>query len=128
MPFINESLDNVQEKKPAPEGEYDLKIVKATETESKKGRPMIKILLEFDDGTDAPPFMHYLLAWTDDDDDDAINNRKLDIKRFCHMFDVAEDFDAADLTGQTTRRAMVKQEVGDDDVVRNRLVLTRLKD
>lgn len=129
MAFIKESLDDVVERKPAPDGEYDLKILKAEEKESKKGRDMVQLLIGFDDGTDAPPFNHFLLSWTDDDDDAQVQMRKLEIKRFCAAFDVSEDFDATDLPGLTARKIFVKQDEPDDQgIVRNRMVLPRLKD
>lgn len=128
MAFIKENLDDVQEGKPAPEGEYDLRIVKAEATESKKGRDMVKLVIAFDDGTDALPFAHYLMAWDDSDGEDQIKMRKLEIKRFCAAFDAPEDFDAEDLVGKTAQRVMVMQEVGQDDVTRNRMRLPRLKD
>jgi hypothetical protein len=102
--------------------------LKADEKESKKGRDMVQLLIGFDDGTDAPPFNHFLLSWADDDDDQQIEMRKIEIKRFCTAFNVSEDFDASDLPGATARGIRVVQEVGDDDVNRNRMILPRLKD
>lgn len=128
MAFIKESLDDVVEPKPAAEGEYDLKILKAEEKESKKGRDMVQMLIGFDDGTDAPPFPFFLLGWSDSDDEDQIRMRKLEAKRFCAAFNVPEDFEATDLIGEVARRIFVKQEVGDDGITRNRMVLPRLKD
>lgn len=127
MAFIKESLDDVVEAKPAPEGEYELRILKATEGESKKGNPMVTVLIGFADGTDAPPFGHWLLGWDDSTDSEQKLNRQREIKRFCAVFDVSTDFDAADLKGETGS-CFVSQEEGDDDVVRNRLKLPRLKD
>jgi hypothetical protein len=127
MPFIKESLDDVGEAKPAPEGEYDLRILKATEGESKKGHPMITCLIGFADGTDAPPFGHWILGWTDELEDEEILRRKREVKRFCSVFDISEDFDVEDLKGETGN-CFVSVEEGDDNVVRNRLKLPRLKD
>lgn len=127
MPFIKESLNDVTEARPAPEAEYDLRIMKATEGESKKGQPMITILIGFADGTDAPPIMHWLLGWDHTLEDEEILRRKREFKRFCAVFNVAEDFDAADLPGETGT-CFVGIEEGDDGVMRNRLKLPRLKD
>ncbi len=127
MPFIKESLSDVQEARPAPEGEYDLRILKATQGESKKGNDMITCLIGFADGTDAPPFGHWLLGWDSKTDDEEVMRRKREIKRFCAVFDIPEDFDAEDLKGETGRCFVVLDE-GDDEVIRNRLKLPRLKD
>lgn len=127
MPFITESLDDVYEPKAAPEGEYDLRIHKAVQGETKKGQPMVTATIVFDDGTDAPPFSEYLLGWDGDTPDEQIRMRKLHIKRFCAAFDVDEDFEAADLHGKTAR-IFVAQEAGQDEVVRNKLRLPRLQD
>lgn len=128
MAFIKESLADVREPKAADEGEYDLRIVKADGKPSKKGQPMCTVMIIIDNpGVDAPPFYEYLMGWNDDTPEDQIRMRKLTIKRFCVAFDVQEDFDVSDLPGRTAR-ANVKQEVGDDQVVRNRLVLPRIKD
>jgi hypothetical protein len=127
MPFIKESLADVRERRAAPEGEYDLRIMKATDAPSKKGTDMITVQIGFADGTDAPPFYEYLMGWDSDTPDDQISMRKLTIKRFCAVFDVSEDFDAEDLVGETGN-CMVTQEEGQDGMVRNRLKLPRLKD
>lgn len=128
MPFIRESLDDVTEAKAASEGEYDLRILKAKQKESKKGNDMIELLIAFDDGTDAQPFFHYLLGWDSDTPEDQVLNRKREIKRFCAAFDAPEDFEASDLAGCTAGKIFVKQEESDDGVVRNRMVLPRIKD
>lgn len=128
MPFITEPLDDVHEQTPAPEAEYDLRIVKAEEKESQKGIPMVVLTFVFEDkSVEAPPFNHWLLGWTADTDEDQIRMRKLEIKRFCVAFDLSEDFDAADCIGQTAT-LFVAQDVGDDDVVRNRVRFPRLKE
>ena len=128
MAFIKEAMTDVNEPKAAPEGEYDLRIVKAKEQDAKSGRAMVvaTIVIETPEA-DAPPFMHYLLAPHETDDEDQVRNRLLEVKRFCALFDVPEDFDAPDLVGKTAV-GYLKQETGDDGVVRNRLVPPRLRD
>jgi len=127
MPFIRESLDDVHEPKAAPEGEYDLRIQKATQSENSKGDDMITAWIAFDDGTDAPMFAHYILSWNSDMEKQQIERRRLDFKRFCACFDVPEDFEVADLSGAVAH-AYLTQEVGNDDIIRNRLRLPRLKE
>jgi hypothetical protein len=128
MGFIKDDLTAVNEPKPASEGTYDLKIIKAAEKESKKGRDMIQLLIGFDDGTNAPPFNHFLMNPTDDDDENQRELRLLELKRFCSAFDTSEDFDASDLPGCSAHGIFVIQEEGDDGIIRNRMKLPRLKE
>jgi hypothetical protein len=127
--FINESLDDIKEAAPAPEGEYDLRITKANRKESKKGTDMIECVIVFEDGdVDAPPIFHYLLSWDENTSEEEIIRRKRGIKRFCAVFDVdPSDFDETDLKGQTGTCPVVQEE-GDDGEVRNRLKLPRIKE
>ena len=128
MPFITHAMSDVREPEAAAEDEYDLRIAKAINKPSKKGRDMITVTIVFADGTDAPPFYHYMLAPSDDDTEDMVRMRLLEIKRFCAVFDLdPENFDEQDMPGQTGR-CYVVQEAGDDNVVRNKLKLPRLKD
>jgi hypothetical protein len=128
MPFIKESLDDVTEAHPAPEGEYDLRILKATDGETKKGQPMVSVLIGFADGTDAPPFGHWVLGWNGLEDDEEILRRKRDFKRFCSVFNVPEDFEVEDLKGEVGTCFVGQEESDQDNVVRNRLKLPRLKE
>lgn len=128
MPFIDDSLDDVTETKPAPEAEYDLRIVKAEERNAKSGVKMIEVFIQIEDPSiEAFPIRHYLLGWDSDTPADQVKMRKLEIKRFCACFNVAEDFDADDLPGHTGR-SLVTQQAGDNNMIYNRLVLPRLSD
>ena len=128
MPFISEPLDDIHEPKAAPEDEYDLRIVKADQRDSKAGNDMIALTLVFDDpSVDAPPFNHFLIN-PEGADEDKKRMWSLEIKRFCAAFDVAEDFEAEDLVGEVGRGIFVTQEEGDDGVIRNRMRLPRLKE
>jgi hypothetical protein len=127
MPFIKEALDDVTESKPAPEGEYDLRILKAIDKPSKSGTEMITLMLGFEGDVDAPPFYHYLMNWDADTPAEQISMRKLEIKRFCVVFDVSEDFDVSDLEG-LTGTCFVGQEEGNDGVIRNRAKFPKLRD
>lgn len=129
MPFVSHAMNDVREPEAAPEDQYDLRIVKAERKTSKKGRDMIVATMVIQDSSvDAPPFQLYLLAPGPDDDDNQVRMRLLEIKRFCSVFDLdPENFDEQDLVGQTGS-CFVTQETGEDNVVRNRLRLPRLKD
>ncbi len=128
MPFIDEDLGDVREQEPAPEGEYDLRIVRAQEKEAKSGREMVQVILAFDDGTDAAAFSHFLMKWTDDDDEEQVLNRKREIKRFCAAFGIDTSFEVEELAGLTAKQIHVIQEEGDDNIVRNKIRLPRLRE
>lgn len=129
MPFIKDDLEQVQESKPVPEGEYDLTIKKAEEKDSKKGNPMIEVVITIDDPDypNATPIFHYLNHPEGAKDDQTAQLFMLDIKRFCHCFDVPYDFEAGDLPG-SKGTCFVKQVEGDDDQIRNELRLPRVND
>jgi hypothetical protein len=128
MGFISEPLDDVREAQVAPEGEYDLRIRKATQKESKKGTDMVEVMLVFEDkDVDAPPIFHYVLSWDSSTPDEQVASRKREIKRFQAVFDLEDGWEVDDLVGQTGT-CMVTQDEGDDNVVRNRLKLPRIKE
>lgn len=127
MPFISDSLDDIKEAHAAPEGEYELRITKAEEKPSKKGKAMAVIQFAFaDTSVEAPRFMHYILA-PDGEDEAQDNNRKREWKRLCQACGVDTNVELEDLVGETLT-TMVLQETGDDNVVRNRARLPYLKD
>lgn len=130
MPFITLPIADVKEPKAVAEGEYELRIIDAEDTESKKGNPMTVVKIALEQHPDAYPIRHYITYPSDDTPPDQINMRVLDIKRFLTCFGVAFEgngFNTEDLVGQTGR-CMVTQEDGDDGNVYNRLRLPRLKE
>jgi hypothetical protein len=127
MGFISESLDEIVEAKAAPEGEYDLRITKAEEKPSKKGKNMAVIQFAFVDASvDAPRFNHYILQ-PDGNDEEQDTSRKREWKRLCTACGVSTDVDVVDLIGEELN-SMVMQETGDDNVVRNKVRLPYIKD
>jgi len=128
MPFIDESLDDVGEAKPAPEGEYDLRIVKAEETTSKNGNAMAEVIIVFEDPSiDALPIRHYMTKWDHDTPSDQVRMRKLEFKRFFTCFNIDPDGEVVDWVGNTGR-SLVIQEEGQDGNTYNRLRLPKLRD
>lgn len=129
MGFISVPLDDVQESKPAPEGEYTLKILKAVSGKSKAGTKMATITIGFNDpeAGDAPPFMHWLRDPGDIEDDSQRQMAAIEAKRFAQVFDLQDDWEVDDLPGEEGT-CMVMQEEGDDRITRNRLRLPRLKE
>lgn len=127
MGFISDSLDDVEEAKAAPEGEYSLRIVSADDKFSKGGNRMIEARIAIEDSSvQAPLIRHFIMGWDDDTPDEQKRMRKLEIKRFCECFNISHDFEASDLPGQTGR-SFVAQEEGQDGNIYNRLRLPRLK-
>jgi hypothetical protein len=132
MSFINLDLTGVKEGEIVPEGEYDLRIVKVEDGESRKGNQMTTVTIRIE-GTDVPnpaPVQHYITYPTPDLPDNQKYMRLLDIKRFLTLFEVPFDkagFDSEELLGQTAR-GMLTQEEGNDGIIRNRLRLPRLRE
>lgn len=133
MPFVKLALDDTKEPETVPEGVYDLRIVKAQDTESKKGNPMTVITIRIEDAgiKNAAPVIHYMTYPDADLPDDQKNFRLLDIKRFLAVFGIPFDphgFDTDALQGATAQKVMLVQEEGEDNVHRNKLRLPRLKE
>lgn len=129
MGFISQPLDDVREAEPAPEGEYELKIIKAVDGKSKKGVKMATITIAFEDpdAGDAPPFQVWIRDPGDIEDEDDKRRAAIEAKRFQAVFDLADDWDVDDLAGETGT-CYVTQETGDDGVTRNRLRMPRIKE
>lgn len=132
MAFIKQDLGDVRESQPVPEGEYDLRIIKADRVESKKGNMMTKVLIRIDDPDypNASPISHFLVDITKDTPEDQAQMRKLDQKRFLVAFDVPHDdngYDSDDLPGAEARMLLTRDE-NDDGMVFNRLRLPRLQE
>jgi len=132
MPFINVALDDAKEQEPVPEGEYDLRIVKAEDGESKAGNAMTTVYIKIEDSAypNAALCRHWLTYPDRDTPADQRQMRLLDIKRFLTAFGIAQEskgFNSDDLLGATAR-CMLSQEEADDGNVYNRLRLPRLKE
>ena len=131
MGFISANLNNVNEPQIVAEGEYDLRIIKKEDTQSKKGNPMTVCYIRIEDAPVSNPqvVIHYLTPPTSDTPAEQREMRLLDIKRFVTLFGVAYSdagFDTDDLLGATARGHLIQEE-GDDKVIRNRVKLPRLK-
>jgi hypothetical protein len=133
MGFINVALDDAKEAEVVPEGEYDLRIIKAEDGESKKGNPMTSILIKIEDAPipNAAPVRHWLTYPDNKTPADQRNMRLLDIKRFLTLFGVpitADGFDSEDLVGATARAYLTQEEGDNNGEVYNRIKLPRLKE
>lgn len=129
MSFVKIDLSKAKEPQIVPEGEYDLRIVKVTDGETKKGDPMTTLVIRIEDAEfpNPAPVMHYITYPNGGQYDDM---RALEIKRLLTLFDVGFDgggFDSNELLSKTAR-CLLTQEEGDDSVVRNRMRLPRIKE
>lgn len=132
MGFVKAALDDVAEPEVVAEGEYDLRIVKSEDKESRAGNPMTEIFIRIEDAGSKNPALvaHYLNHVTPETPKDQQQMRLLETKRFLQVFGVAhtpEGFDTDDLQGATGRCLLIQEE-GKDGVTRNRMKLPRLKE
>ena len=129
MPRINVELQDAAELEIAPEGEYDLRIVKAEDGESKKGNEMTTLTLAFEGHPEWQPLKHWVLYPSADMEKNQRAMRVVEIKRLLVCFNVEHDeagFDSDGLVGQVGR-SLVIQEEADDGNTYNRLKLPRLR-
>lgn len=129
MSFVKINLKDAKEPEIVPEGEYDLRIVKVMDSETKKKDPMtvLTIKIETTEVPNPAPVQHFITYPNGGQWDDM---RQLEIKRLLTLFGVRFDeagFDTEELLGATAR-CLLTQDEGDDGVVRNRLKLPRLKE
>lgn len=128
MPFIKMGLKDAKEAEHVPEGEYDLRIVKAEDKKSKAGNPMTAVTIRIEDPNypNAQLLNHFLNYPTGDAVADPLRLR--DIARFLTLFEVAyqdDGFNSEDLVGQTAR-GLLTIEDGDNGQKFNRLNPPRL--
>jgi hypothetical protein len=130
MSFVKINLNGVKEPEIAPEGEYDLRIVKVKDDETSKGEPMTTLTIRIEDPEvkNPAPFQHFITYPNGGEYDEM---RGLEIKRLLNLFDVGFDeggFDSDELLGKTARCLVIQEESKKDGVVRNRMKLPRLKE
>lgn len=132
MARIALNVTDAVESEIVPEGEYDLRIVRAVDGPSKDGtRTNIKvtIAIESADHPNAQPITHYLSTPKDDDADNTVNFMKLNIARFCQAFGIDYDddgFDTDDFEGKTATLPVRIEETQNKNKI-NTLVLPRLE-
>jgi len=132
MPIIKAAeLGEDLEDQPVPEGQYDLRVARATYKLSEgKGIPMNVLTFVIEGEPGAAPFMHWVLFPKEDDVRDVTRQRLRDIKRFFTVFGIPlDDYDPENDFEQlmgATGNCRVSVETGDDNVERNRLRLPRV--
>lgn len=135
MGKINVPFGDVSEEKVAPEGTYDLRVIrKEWVTSRNSGRPMLSayIAIESDDGEAYTPFGHWCVLPTDEDWQEDRRKAEMfvrNLRRFLSVFGVEwtpDGFDDEELDG-ATGRCLVTIEEDDEGVLRNRLRLPRVQ-
>ena len=119
MPLIEADFTQDYEDKPAPEGRYDLRVIKATDKVSKNGNDMVELMLgiEGPDGDGCAPIFHYLVLPNGDTDEKVRRMFMQNVTRFLAAFDVPHDkkgFNTEDMMGCTAKDVAVIQEERDD--------------
>lgn len=132
MPFISVPIDDAKEMEAVPEGEYDLRIIKAEDGESKKGNPMTTVMLRIENaGIPNPaPVRHWITHVTADTPEDQKAMRLLDTARFLQCFGIPHEshgFNSDDLEGATGTCMLTQEENEENGEVYNRLRLPRLR-
>ena len=134
MAFIKVALD-AQEPSVAPDGEYDLRVIRVEEKKSGPnakipGEPYLSVMIGVEEpGVDYLPVWHTMMIPTKNTDPDNVPRYKLGIQRFLSCFNIkgdADGFDTDDFPGATGRANLVQSE-GQDGEPRNELRLPRLE-
>ncbi len=134
MAFVKVALD-AQEPSVAPDGEYDLRIVKCDEKKTGPnskipGEPMLAVMIVIEEpGAEYLPIWHNLMIPTKNTAEDNVQRYKLGIQRFLSTFGIAGDadgFDTDDMVGATGRCNVVQTEDERNGEPRNELRLPRL--
>lgn len=136
MAFVKVALD-AQEPEVAPDGEYDLRVVKCEEKKTGPqskipGEPMLTAMIIIEEpGVEYLPIWHNLMIPTKNTVEENVVRYKLNIQRFLHTFGIAGDadgFDTDDFAGATGRSPVVQTEDERSGEPRNELRLPRLSE
>lgn len=116
MALINVPLgDDIKDSPPAPEGEYDLKVLKVDSRRNKDDtRDMIVVTLQIESDEDYALLSEYLSIPHDEDDAKSSKLMSLRIKKFLTAFGIEfsdDGFDPEDLEGAEARLPLRKREL-----------------
>ncbi len=106
MSFIDipaSRVEEAQEPKAVPEGEYELSVLRAEVKDTRTGGKMISLAFKIEGEPLAQVVPDWLHLPDDNDDPNAENRKLLRIKQFCQAFDYdyANGIDTDELVGQT---------------------------
>lgn len=111
--FIDLGLDDAQELKSVPAGEYQVRVVEATIGHSEKtGGDYLKLRLELPGETLSKDLNHFMMFPTPQDDPKKANNRKLAIRNAIQAcgIDSSKGFNPQDLVGCTAWAILREEE------------------
>lgn len=125
MPFIEAEMDADYEDKPVAEGLYDLRIVRATDKQSRNSKAdMVECIIEIVGANGAAPIFHYLVMpistkqakdrGVEPDDTDKKRNKMRNLTRFLQLFGIKfekDGFNTEDLVGADARQVTVTQRI-----------------
>jgi len=128
MPFVDMNLDDVKEATVAPEGYYELVVSEASLETSKSGKPMIRVILDFEGRPEYRSVWHFISLPSEDDEPDSANFKRLMLKRFLVHFNIPCDggFNTEDFLGARAECFVNQEPIEGSDDVRNSLQLPRL--
>ena len=98
-----DGIEDIEEQKALPAGQYLVRISNAELMNSKKGNPMLRIIAEFPDEPSGSDVWHYINMHVDDTPEDQARMRLLELKRTLEAFGCEygpKGFDPAGLIGQ----------------------------
>lgn len=131
MPLIKVDEGDQYEDKPVSEGQYDLRVMKAENTKSKKGKKMLHVLFKIEGEEEASPVGVWILH-PNEDETDSYRFRMRDMTRLAALlgmneFDYEDNDQIADMVGKTctaTVNLEVDDETGDE---RNTVRLPKIR-
>ncbi len=141
MTFITVNLDDTQESKPLPEGNYNLqitqcKVAKTGPNSKRPGSPQFAVTIGFVDEPTAPNISHYISLPHEEDEVSGFQYKALLLKRFLVQFSIPYDSKGIDVDGLAmamvgaTANARVTQTSPDESQsgdVYNRLFTPKIK-
>ena len=123
-----DGIEDIEEQKALPAGQFVVRIRIAELMNSKKGNPMLRIIAEFPDEPSGSDVWHYINMPVDDTPEDQARMRLLELKRTLVAFDCEygpKGFDPAGLIGQECE-LYVSVEQDQNGVDRNRLNMPKV--
>jgi len=124
-----DGIEDIEEQKALPAGQYLVRISGAELMNSKAGNPMLRIIAEFPDEPSGSDVWHYINMPVDDTPEDQARMRLLELKRILVAFGCdygPKGFDPAGLIGQECE-LYVSVEQDQNGTDRNRLNAPKIK-
>ena len=124
-----DGIEDIEEQKALPAGQYLVRISNAELMNSKKGNPMLRIIAEFPDEPSGSDVWHYINMPVEDTPEDQARMRLLELKRTLEAFNCEygpKGFDPAGLMGQECE-LYISVEQDQNGIDRNRLNMPKVK-